>query len=157
MDKAQQAHWRKFGRHLQSLIREAGMSNTDFAQHAEMTLTQVSRILNAGSGTRRSTLPRFIRALRMGGLVWSTRMANELYEGAGFVPPPADDIVAEVFGPEYAPERLSDDRESGNLPRIVAMYDGLTEEGKDDLFAFAQFLYQRKRRDADVDGRQRDE
>lgn len=59
------------------------MGVTEFADKAEITLTQASRILNGASGTRRTTLPRFVQAL---GLIKSEDI-NALYRKAGFQPP----------------------------------------------------------------------
>src|SRR5438045_7572804 len=83
MDEALEAHWRAFGAYLKGRIVGADLTVSEFAGRAGLTLTQVSRILNGQSGTRRTTLPRFARAL---GLM-DAKAIRELYTRAGFLPP----------------------------------------------------------------------
>jgi hypothetical protein len=83
MDEVLEAHWRTFGAHLKRLIETAHLTVSEFANRADITLTQASRILNGQSGTRRTTLPRFVRALRL----TDRKTIRELYAKAGFLPP----------------------------------------------------------------------
>ena len=48
---------------LRGLIDAAKMDYSEFAQRADLTNVQISRILNGKSGTKRSTLPRFVQAV----------------------------------------------------------------------------------------------
>lgn len=102
MDEAQERHWKQFGRYLMRLIDNVGMSVTEFADASGITLTQASRLVNGQSGTRRTTLPRFVAALRL-----TTSEQRELYRMAGFTLPAELDLYGNREKPEedeWAPD-----------------------------------------------------
>lgn len=157
-DEALEAHWKKFGTHLNGLITQADTSVTDFARASDTSLTHVSRLLNGASGTRRGTLPRFIRALQMAGLRWTPAMVTELYEMAGFVPPPTESIYKEILASQAEALREGGAQyEDGNIPEIIAMYQGLTPEGQEDLLEYAKMLQDRLKRRQHIHGRKADD
>lgn len=116
MDEALQAHWRAFGAHLRQEIEAAGLNLSEFAERAGLTLTQVSRILNGQSGTRRATLPRFVQALR-----WNDpERVRDLYRKAGFLPP-----VELETARKAAPRELAYELDEAEKEELISAFSGI--------------------------------
>ena len=116
MDRALVAHWRAFGVYLKRLLDRAGLTVSEFAERAGITLTQASRILNGQSGTRRTTLPRFIQALGMN----QRNAIRDLYARAGFLPPTDPGPTVEDAGGELTYELDEAEREE-----LISAFEGV--------------------------------